>query len=79
MSRCFSLTGECILCICAPMDWFIPSCSFRNVVKAVATESSENIYIGRSQVAMWIRVISSWICMLLYMWSLLAPALLPDR
>jgi len=50
-----------------------------NVMKAVTTESSENIYIGRSQVAMWIRVISSWICMLLYMWSLLAPALLPDR
>ena len=28
---------------------------------------------------MWMRVVSSWVCMLLYMWSLLAPVLLPDR
>ena len=49
-------------------------------MKAVAAKSSEeDVYIGRSDVAMWIRVISSWICMLLYMWSLLAPALLPDK
>jgi hypothetical protein len=52
----------------------------RNVVKAGATEVSDNdVYIGRSEVAMWIRVISSWLCMLLYIWSLIAPVLLPDR
>ncbi|PFH52891.1 hypothetical protein AMATHDRAFT_55722 [Amanita thiersii Skay4041] len=38
-----------------------------------------NVYIGRSEVAMWIRVVSSWVCMLLYMWSLVAPVILPDR
>ncbi len=38
-----------------------------------------DVYIGRSEVAMWMRVVSGWICMFLYIWSLLAPVLLPDR
>jgi len=38
-----------------------------------------DVYIGRSEVAMWIRVVSGWICMVLYIWSLLAPVVLPDR
>ncbi|KAG7092273.1 hypothetical protein E1B28_008635 [Marasmius oreades] len=42
-------------------------------------DSSNNVYIGQSEVAMWMRVVSSWICMLLYMWSLLAPVIMPDR
>jgi Serine incorporator (Serinc) len=28
---------------------------------------------------MWMRVVSSWVCMVLYMWSLMAPVVLPDR
>ena len=28
---------------------------------------------------MWMRVVSSWLCILLYTWSLLAPVLMPDR
>ena len=39
----------------------------------------EDVYIGRSEVAMWMRVVSSWVCMLLYIWSLIAPVLMPDR
>ncbi len=42
-------------------------------------DDADNVYIGRSEVAMWIRVVSSWICMLIYIWSLIAPVLLPDR
>jgi hypothetical protein len=42
-------------------------------------DPDSNIYIGRSEVAMWMRVVSSWICMLLYIWSLLAPVFMPDR
>lgn len=40
---------------------------------------SQDVYIGRSEVAMWMRVVSSWLCMLLYIWSLLAPVIMPDR
>jgi hypothetical protein len=42
-------------------------------------KSEEIVYIGRSETAMWMRVVSSWVCMLLYMWSLLAPVFMPDR
>lgn len=52
-----------------------------NVVRTAAKHASadEDVYIGRSEVAMWIRVVSSWVCMLLYMWSLVAPVIMPDR
>ncbi|CDW96812.1 hypothetical protein [Sporisorium scitamineum] len=36
-------------------------------------------YIGRSTTAMWMRVMSSWLCICIYTWSLVAPVLLPDR
>ncbi|GJJ08574.1 hypothetical protein Clacol_002793 [Clathrus columnatus] len=38
-----------------------------------------DFYIGRSRPAMWMRVVSSWVCMLLYTWSLVAPVVMPDR
>ncbi|CAL1716600.1 unnamed protein product [Somion occarium] len=54
-----------------------------NVVKQVSgsgpSDPDDDVYIGRSEVAMWMRVVSSWICMLLYIWSLVAPVLMPDR
>jgi len=50
-----------------------------NVVKAVAGNPDEDVYIGRSEVAMWMRVVSSWLCMALYIWSLMAPVLMPER
>ena len=54
-----------------------------NVVRSGAVsanpDNENDVYIGRSEVAMWVRVVSSWVCMLLYMWSLIAPVLMPDR
>ena len=54
-----------------------------NVVKSIPAPSdpgSDNdVYIGRSEVAMWMRVVSSWVCILIYIWSLLAPVFMPDR
>lgn len=37
------------------------------------------VYIGVSSASMWIRIASSWACAALYGWSLLAPAVLPER
>jgi hypothetical protein len=54
----------------------------RNFISAGSSSPStdgEDIYIGRSETAMWMRVVSSWVCMLLYIWSLLAPVFMPDR
>jgi hypothetical protein len=45
----------------------------------VTPGADDDVYIGRSETAMWMRIVSSWVCMLLYSWSLLAPALFPDR
>ncbi|KAI0255068.1 serine incorporator/TMS membrane protein [Lactifluus subvellereus] len=53
-----------------------------NVIRAGPSSPStdgDDIYIGRSETAMWIRIVSSWVCILLYVWSLLAPVILPDR
>lgn len=52
-----------------------------NVVRSTpgSGDSGEDITIGRSEVAMWIRVVSSWICIVFYGWSLVAPVVLPDR
>ncbi|KAG6900579.1 hypothetical protein C0993_008296 [Termitomyces sp. T159_Od127] len=46
---------------------------------AGSADPDSDVYIGRSEVAMWMRVVSSWVCMFLYMWSLLAPIIMPDR
>ena len=42
-------------------------------------EPDYDIYIGRSEMAMWMRVVSNWIYIVLYAWSLLAPLAMPDR
>ena len=71
-------------------DWYVPECfryqfyplisCCRNVVKPDSNPNHhQDVYIGRSEVAMWMRVVSSWVCMLLYIWSLLAPVVMPDR
>lgn len=37
------------------------------------------VKIGRSPTAMWMRIVSAWICQILFTWSLVAPVVLPDR
>lgn len=37
------------------------------------------VFIGRSATAMWMRIVSSWLCIAIYAWSLVAPVVLPDR
>ncbi|GAA99409.1 uncharacterized protein L969DRAFT_86656 [Mixia osmundae IAM 14324] len=37
------------------------------------------VKIGRSGVAMWMRIVSGWLCLSIYAWSLLAPVVMPDR
>jgi hypothetical protein len=54
-----------------------------NVVSNKPVEASpghnSDVYIGRSEVAMWMRVVSSWFCMALYIWTLVAPVIMPNR
>lgn len=44
-----------------------------------AGDDGQPMRIGRSHVAFWMRVISSWVSQALYAWSLGAPLLWPDR
>ncbi|KAI9592049.1 TMS membrane protein tumor differentially expressed protein [Syncephalis fuscata] len=39
----------------------------------------ELMRIGQSFTAVWVRVVSSWMCVILYAWTLVAPLLFPDR
>ncbi|KIY68847.1 TMS membrane protein/tumor differentially expressed protein [Cylindrobasidium torrendii FP15055 ss-10] len=57
-------------------DWNVVS---KHPLSNMPADPNQDVYIGRSEVAMWMRVVSSWVCMVLYTWSLLAPVLMPDR
>jgi len=46
-------------------NWFQPNSD-------IATMSSNSP-------AMWVKIVSSWICAGLYLWTLIAPAILTDR
>jgi hypothetical protein len=37
------------------------------------------VVVGRSLTSVWVKVISSWVVLLLYGWTVIAPAVLPDR
>ncbi|CAG8753527.1 15868_t:CDS:2, partial [Acaulospora morrowiae] len=43
------------------------------------TGKEKLVAIGHSYTISWIKVISSWICILIYCWTLLAPVFLPHR
>ncbi|CAL5868160.1 uncharacterized protein PFLUO_LOCUS2384 [Penicillium psychrofluorescens] len=43
-------------------------------------ESSQNFApVGRTYWASWVKIISAWVCYAIYLWTLVAPVLLPDR
>ncbi|KAJ1927210.1 Membrane protein tms1 [Tieghemiomyces parasiticus] len=42
-------------------------------------DSGELTVIGRSMAAVWAKILSSWICLALYAWTLVGPLVLPDR
>ncbi|KAF9162897.1 hypothetical protein DFQ27_009755 [Actinomortierella ambigua] len=50
-----------------------------NTFSEVEAGSDNLILIGQSWPAVWVKVVSSWICYGLYGFSLLAPVLFPDR
>ncbi|KAI5839352.1 serine incorporator/TMS membrane protein [Morchella snyderi] len=35
--------------------------------------------VGRTYAASWVKIVSAWVCYLLYTWTLIAPVVLPDR
>jgi len=43
------------------------------------SEGEKFVPVGRTYWASWVKIVSSWVCYLIYSWSLSAPALMPDR
>ena len=35
--------------------------------------------LNSNAASMWVKIVSSWLCLALYTWSLVAPIVLPDR
>lgn len=35
--------------------------------------------VGRTYWASWVKIISAWVCYAIYLWTLIAPVLMPDR
>lgn len=42
-------------------------------------ESGSFVPVGRTYFNTWLKIVSSWVCYLLYGWTLVAPAVFPDR
>lgn len=53
-------------------DWKVVSTdpSVGNGSSTTSGGDDQDVFIGRSEAAMWMRVISSWICIVIYSWSL---------
>ncbi|PVU94444.1 hypothetical protein BB561_002541 [Smittium simulii] len=46
---------------------------------SINANSGDFIVIGRSMTAVWAKIITSWLCIILYCWTLLAPVIMPER
>ena len=44
-----------------------------------ATKDSDFAMVGRTYAASWVKIVSAWFCHGMYIWTLVAPIVLPDR
>lgn len=44
-----------------------------------STKDGDFATVGRTYWASWVKIVSSWVCYLMYGWTLVAPVVLPDR
>ncbi|KAG5953616.1 hypothetical protein E4U53_004403 [Claviceps sorghi] len=44
-----------------------------------STKNGDFATVGRTYAASWIKIVSAWVCYGLYIWSLVAPVVLPER
>lgn len=45
----------------------------------IRDDHQATIHVGRGSSSVWVKVVSGWLCSLLYIWSLIAPICLPNR
>jgi serine incorporator 1/3 len=44
-----------------------------------STQDGDFATVGRTYGASWVKIISAWFCHAMYIWTLVAPVVLPDR
>ena len=50
-----------------------------NNLKTVESNGEQFVEVGSNWASVWVKVVSSWCTVLLYLWTLFAPIILPDR
>lgn len=54
---------------------------FKNRIKFLLKFRPDNdlIHLNSNTASVWVKIVSSWMCIIIYTWTLIAPALFPDR
>lgn len=42
-------------------------------------DDSDLAKLNSNMASVWVKMVSSWLCIVIYAWSMLAPSLFPDR
>ncbi|KAJ2956367.1 hypothetical protein NQZ79_g7777 [Umbelopsis isabellina] len=53
--------------------------TIQDVPEDTQSDNGDLVRIGQSYTAVWVKVVSSWLCHLIYGWTLVAPVVMPDR
>ena len=59
------------------INWLVISTIFFHIFSPSSVEDVTQL--NKSEASMWVKISSSWVCLVLYTWTLVAPALFPDR
>lgn len=52
---------------------------FKNFNKFKYRPADDLQHLNSNMASLWVKVVSSWMCIVIYGWTLVAPALFPDR
>lgn len=50
-----------------------------DISKVSEAKTDGNLLTIAGMAPVWIKIVSTWVCAIIYTWTLVAPALLPDR
>jgi len=53
--------------------------NWQSVSSVTGEDVGNTILVDQGMVAVWVKVISSWLTLLLYLWTMIAPILFPNR
>lgn len=59
--------------------FFLATCWVATLLTQNIPAGSDFVPVGRSYWASWVKIVSAWVCYVIYGWSLIAPVVLPDR